>query len=122
MLYLLLSSILFFFALFITYWLHNQAWLEITTPPVEPPANGPFVSIIVPARNEEGNIRRCAETLLAQDYPNYEIIVLDDRSTDGTPDILKELSDRDKRLVVLLGVELPAGWAALLRDRFRHVN
>ena len=109
--YLLLSSILFIFALLIVYWLHNQAWLEITTPHVLPPVSGPLVSIIVPARNEEANIRRCGEALLAQDYPNFEVIVLDDRSTDGTPDILKELSSRDPRLVVQMGVELPAGWA-----------
>ena len=111
MLYLLLSSILFVFALLIVYWLHNQAWLEISTPAVEAPASGPFVSIIVPARNEEANIRRCVEALLSQDYPHYEVIVLEDRSSDGTSGILQELARRDQRLVILPGVELPAGWA-----------
>ena len=111
MMYLLLSSSLFFFALIIVFWLHNQAWLEILTPPVLPPTSGPFVSIIVPARNEESNIRRCVEALLDQDYPNFEIIILDDRSTDGTSAILKELSNRNQRLIVLPGLELPAGWA-----------
>ena len=101
MMYLLLSSSLFFFALIIVFWLHNQAWLEILTPPVLPPTSGPFVSIIVPARNEESNIRRCVEALLDQDYPNFEIIILDDRSTDGTSAILKELSNRNQRLIVL---------------------
>ncbi len=95
----------------IAYWLHNQAWLEVNTPPVTAPANGPLVSLIVPARNEEKNIRRCVDALLAQDYPNLEIIVLDDRSNDDTPAILAELCARDPRLVRLPGVELPQGWA-----------
>ena len=111
MMYLLLSSILFIFSMIVIFWLHNQAWLEISTPPVLPPTSGPLVSIIVPARNEESNIRRCVEALLAQDYPNFEIIILDDRSTDGTSDILIELSIQDQRLVVLPGLDLQAGWA-----------
>ena len=53
--------------------------------------NCPLVSIIVPARNEEGNIRRCVESLLEQDYDNYEVIVVDDSSTDSTPLVLDEL-------------------------------
>src|SRR5690348_2516060 len=53
----------------------------------EQPVHNPLVSIIVPARNEERNIRRCVESLLEQSYPNYEVIVVDDGSTDGTPDI-----------------------------------
>src|SRR5947207_15445690 len=46
--------------------------------------NDVLVSIIVPARNEERNIRRCIESLLGQDYDNFEIIAVDDASTDGT--------------------------------------
>ena len=111
MINLIVSSLLFVGALIVIYWLHNQAWLEISTPPVQPPAGGPQVSIIVPARNEEKNIRRCVQALLAQDYPDFEVLVLDDRSTDATPAILAELSARDTRLVVTLGSELPAGWA-----------
>ena len=109
--YFIVSTIFFIAGLFIVRWLHNQAWLEIATPPVEPPAGGPLVSIIVPARNEAKNIRRCVEALLAQDYPAFEVLVLDDRSTDSTPAILTKLSARDSRLVVLMGTELPTGWA-----------
>jgi chlorobactene glucosyltransferase len=108
---LLISTVFFIAALIIVHWLHNQAWLEIATPAVEPPAGGPLVSMIVPARNEARNIRRCVEALLAQDYPTFEVLVLDDRSSDATPAILTELSTRDSRLVVLMGSELPAGWA-----------
>ncbi|MEJ5225659.1 MAG: glycosyltransferase family 2 protein, partial [Anaerolineales bacterium] len=56
-------------------------------------------------------IRRCVEALLAQTYPNYEVIVLDDRSTDATPRILAELAAQAPRLQVLHGADLPPGWA-----------
>jgi chlorobactene glucosyltransferase len=67
--------------------------------------------VIVPARNEERNIRRCVESLLAQTYPDFELIVLDDRSTDTTPKILRGCASLDPRLTVLNGSELPPGWA-----------
>jgi chlorobactene glucosyltransferase len=75
----------------------------------------PLVSIIVPARNEERNIRRCVQSLLEQDYENYEVIVVDDGSHDKTDQIVDELAQthlNGKRLWVLrLRDELPAGWA-----------
>ena len=78
-------------------------------------ASFPLVSIIVPARNEERNIRRCVESLLEQNYPNYEVIVVDDGSTDGTPDILENIIQthpQSNRLwVQRLRDELPEGWA-----------
>src|SRR5215472_11152070 len=53
--------------------------------------DNPQVSIIVPARNEERNIRRCVESLLDQSYQNFEVIVVDDGSTDDTPHILEDI-------------------------------
>jgi chlorobactene glucosyltransferase len=91
--------------------LHNQHWLDVTVRPAAAPADAPLISVIVPARNEERNIRRCVEALLAQTYPNFELIVLDDRSTDSTPGILAELAHGDIRLHILHGDELPPGWA-----------
>ncbi len=70
----------------------------------------PLVSILVPARNEERNILACVESLLALNYPRFEVLVLDDRSTDDTYPILCRLRDRDPRLRVLVGSELPPGW------------
>src|SRR5258708_40374170 len=52
----------------------------------------PRVSIIVPARNEEEHIRATLVRLLALDYSNYEIIAVDDRSTDGTGRIMDEVA------------------------------
>lgn len=76
------------------------------------PANAPRVSILVPARNEEKCVGECVESLLAQDYPNWELIVLDDHSTDATPEILAKLGQgpMGERLKVLRGEPLPAGW------------
>lgn len=80
----------------------------------QPEADLPRVSVIVPARDEERNIVRCVESLLAQDYPNFEIIVVDDGSTDATPALLARLRQTPAgraRLRVTRVEELPAGWA-----------
>ena len=50
----------------------------------QPSDNQNFVSVLIPARNEEKNIEKCIKGILAQDYQNKEIIVLDDNSTDNT--------------------------------------
>lgn len=70
----------------------------------------PRFSILVPARNEEENILNCVSTLLNQNYPDYQVLVLDDNSTDRTLEILLEISSRDKRLTVLRGKPLPEDW------------
>jgi len=81
----------------------------------QPSIKGPPVSVIVPARNEERNIRPCVESLLEQDYDHYEVIVVDDGSTDGTPRILDELiashPHSDRLFVLRLRDALPEGWA-----------
>jgi chlorobactene glucosyltransferase len=109
--YFITSFLLFLLGLGIIVWVHSQYHMDIVVTPAEVHAPAPLISICVPARDEEKNIRRCIEALLAQTYPNFEIIVLDDRSTDSTPQILDELASRDSRLRVLHGSDLPAGWA-----------
>ncbi len=111
MLYLLLSTILFLLALIIIYWIHNQYPLDIVVTSAPPPVSAPKVSVCIPARNEENNIRRCVEAVLCQDYPNVEVIVLDDRSTDATPEILRRLAVQNDRLKIINGSNLPEGWA-----------
>ncbi len=75
-----------------------------------PPAEGPLVSVLVPARNEERKIGRCVESLAQQDYPNLEILVLDDHSEDWTAAIVEGLARRYPRVRLLRGKPLPPGW------------
>jgi chlorobactene glucosyltransferase len=70
--------------------------------------NAPLVSVLIPARNEEEMVSTCLEKLLAQDYPNLEIIVLDDDSSDATYDIAAAVED--PRVRVVSGRALPPGW------------
>ena len=70
----------------------------------------PRVSMLVPARNEARSISDCVTSLLAQDYPDFEVIVLDDQSTDATPRILAQLKRTNNRLKVLEGTPRPEGW------------
>jgi chlorobactene glucosyltransferase len=111
MTYLITSTLLFLAAIVIVYWIHNQYQLDVVVVPALPPAHAPLISICIPARNEEKNIRACVEAALGQDYPNLEVIVLDDRSTDSTPTQLADIASRDSRLLPIRGKELPAGWA-----------
>jgi hypothetical protein len=70
----------------------------------------PFVSILVTARDEAEKLPSALATLLDLDYPRYEVVAVDDRSTDGTPEILEAFARRDPRLRVIHVRELPAGW------------
>jgi len=74
------------------------------------PASFPRVSVLVPARNEETNIEPCIRSLLGQDYPNFEVLALDDHSGDRTGRILAALATEDGRLRVLQGKPLPPDW------------
>ena len=111
MIYFVFSTAFFIGGIVIIYWLHNQYHLDIVVEPVPPPIQAPLISVCIPARNEERNIRTCVEAMLAQDFPNLEVIVLDDRSGDSTPLILAEIASRDSRLHPINGSDLPKGWA-----------
>ncbi len=111
MIYFYISTAIFIGGIFTVYWLHNQYHLAIVVTPAPPPMDAPLISVCVPARNEERNIRACVESILAQDYLNVEVIVLDDRSTDTTPRILQQLSTQNNRLKIIHGADLPEGWA-----------
>ena len=111
MIYFYISTAILIGGIFIVTWLHNQYHLDVIVEPTPPPSHAPLISVCVPARNEERNIRACVDAILAQDYPNFEVIVLEDRSTDRTAEILHQLASQDKRLRVIHGSELPKGWA-----------
>ena len=71
-----------------------------------------LVSLIVPCRNEEHNVDILLPSLLKQDYPNLELIFLDDRSTDRTFELLEKYRAQDSRIRILRGKDLPAGWTS----------
>jgi chlorobactene glucosyltransferase len=70
----------------------------------------PKVSVILPARNEGHYIARCLDSLLAQDYPNFEIIAINDSSTDTTGEIIKAYAAKDLRVIPLDASPTPEGW------------
>ena len=84
------------------------------------PAGNPRVSIIVPARNEEETIEQALKSLLALDYENYEVIAVNDRSTDRTGELMEKVAKEagreadslkpGKTLKVIHHTELPPGW------------
>lgn len=79
--------------------------------PPPAPEEAPLVSVIVPARNEAHNISACLATLLASDYPRFEVVVVDDQSRDGTSEIVRLIAARsDGRLRLLEGEPPPPGW------------
>jgi chlorobactene glucosyltransferase len=79
--------------------------------PAESDVAMPFVSVIVPARNEAVNISVCVASLLNSAYTPYEVIVVDDGSMDGTGDIVRILADHaDGRVRLVDGEPLPDGW------------
>ena len=74
------------------------------------PSHYPRLSVLLPARNEAANIGPCLRSLLAQDYPDFEILVLDDHSSDQTGLIVGQLVAADDRVRLLPGRALPSGW------------
>jgi chlorobactene glucosyltransferase len=75
-----------------------------------PLENPPLVSVIIPARNEAHNIARCVSSILSTTYPNLELIVVDDSSTDATVSIAREAAAGDPRARVITSPPLPDGW------------
>lgn len=75
--------------------------------------NRPFVTVIVPARNEEDNIGKCLLSILTQKYPNFEVVAVDDNSDDRTLKIMKDISSKQgfsKKLKVVSLSDKPDGW------------
>ena len=94
--------------------------------PIAPGSQQDAVSVLIPARNEERNIRDAIAAVLANRDLNLELIVLDDHSTDGTAKIVSEMARRDSRLRLEGAPLLPDGWCgkqhacAVLAQRATH--
>ena len=75
------------------------------------PAEEPLISICVPARNEEKNIERVLSSICSQSYPNFELLVLDDFSSDATPEIIARLKKENPgKITSVTPAETPEGW------------
>ncbi len=85
-----------------------NAWL-LRRPPRHRPASR-RVSVLVPARNEAGRIADCVRAVLASDWDDLELVVLDDESGDGTADVVHRVAGADPRVRVLAGRPRPDGW------------
>src|SRR5580704_3193207 len=84
--------------------------LDSVVAPLEPPGVWPKVSIIVPARDEAAKIEAAMRSKLLIDYPDFELIAVDDRSQDETGAILDRLAAEDSRLRVIHLDSLPDDW------------
>src|SRR5258708_3630725 len=69
-----------------------------------------LVSVLIPVRNEEENILKLLKSIHCQDYQDYEVIILDDGSTDNTYKICKRFAAHHPKFSVIKGNELPKGW------------
>lgn len=110
-----LATVLLTLAALVSLWQSHRARRSVKEmhPPREVPLPepAPHISIILPVRNEEANIDACVASLLAQDYPHFDLTIIDDGSTDATPCLLAQWEARDSRVHVHRIDHLPGGWA-----------
>ncbi len=106
-----LSILQFSLIILIVVYLTINTYYRVKVEPAAGPLPAyPLVSVCVPARDEERDIEACLTSLLSQDYPNFEVIVVDDNSTDHTPGIIESLQEGHANLVAIKGAELPSDW------------
>ncbi len=111
--------ILGFLAFVAAVWAVRHLVLTVVTPwfdfltrrsPSTDPADAPLVTAFIPARDEEANLADCLALVARQDYPNLEILVVDDRSADKTAEIAREFAAKDERFRLISIQDLPPGW------------
>jgi hypothetical protein len=91
--------------------LHRRSDLFLADLPGDEPAPGwPRLAAVVAARDEAEHVEAAVGSLLAQDYPDLRVVAVDDRSTDGTAQILDRMAAGDARLRVVHVAQLPRGW------------
>lgn len=109
-LYIAASYVAFTLFVLIRNWFEFKSLSSFEAFPSGNNSEKPFVSICIPARNEERVIERCVTSALKQTYPNFEVVVLDDNSTDNTAQILEKLSGTVNNLHLIKGKEKPNDW------------
>ena len=108
---ILVTTFQFFLIIFImTYLSVNMIYLIRIYPIKEELVAYPYISVCVPARNEERDVKNCVESLLNQDYPNFEVIVVDDNSNDNTAKIVSSMTEQYPNLIFVAGAQLTSGW------------
>jgi 1,2-diacylglycerol 3-beta-glucosyltransferase len=101
--------------------IRNRKMLK--NPPVINQNYKPFVTVMIPAHNEESVITNTVENILSMDYPNFEIIVIDDRSTDNTASVIKDLEMKHPRVMALVrDKEAFPGKSAVLNDALKFAK
>ncbi len=89
-------------------------------PPVINENYKPYVSVLIPAHNEEGVILHTAQNILNIDYPNFEIILIDDRSSDNTASVIKDLAEKNEKITAIIREkDAFPGKSAVLNDAFK---
>lgn len=91
-------------------WREGRTSFTLSPQAPGPPADCPRITVLVAGKDEGENIEGCLRTMLAQDYPNFEFIAVNDRSDDETGAIMERVAGEDDRLRVIHIAELPAGW------------
>jgi chlorobactene glucosyltransferase len=97
--------------IFLVNLLLNLRSLKVPLRSARVPRSAPLISVLVPARDEASNIGACLESLRRQDYPNFEVLVLDDNSVDDTALIVNRMAAADNRIKLVAGESLPDDWA-----------
>lgn len=105
LLFCIVWLLIYAYLLFATRWLPR---FERFAPPA--PASWPRLSVLVPACNEAEHIEAATRSLMQQDYPDLEIILINDRSSDETGTIINKLAAEDERIKAVHINQLPAGW------------
>lgn len=96
--------------LFLVGW-YCRSLIWLTSKSRHSPGEQELISIVLPARNEAHRLAICLESLKAQSYPHWEAIVIDDRSTDGTAEIVRQIAEADPRFRLIRIEVLPPNWA-----------
>ena len=111
--------IIIFLIIFLVNLILNLKEIKVPRSDSKIPEPAPLVSILVPARDEEENIATCLESLRKQDYPNFEVLVLNDNSSDNTAAIVSKLAAEDGRIRLFHGEPLPEDWAQPLQPSMK---
>ncbi len=110
MLLLGLATLALWWALTLDWFLGVRRMHRLGRPPAAEPRRWPSLSVVVPARDEARTLPPALRSLLAQDVPGLEVILVDDRSTDGTADLVDRAAAADPRVRAVHVERLPAGW------------